>query len=73
MVRNRDSGGWHFQIQELVQAIPCRQSKELIESYLVKDHVDWSVIKENKICNNYQCHFTLFTGFKRESTQDSDK
>ena len=46
---------------------------ESIESDLVKDHIDWSVIKEHRSCNNYQCHFTLFTGFKRESTQDSDE
>ena len=32
----------------------------------------WSVIRKNRSCNNYQCHFTLFAGFKRESTQDSD-
>ena len=73
IVRNRDLGGWHLQIQQLVQAIPWRQSKESIESHLVKDRVDWSVIKENRSCNNHQCHFTLFTGFKRESTQDSDE
>ena len=24
-------------------------------------------------CNNYQCHLTLFVGFKRESTRDSDE
>ena len=76
IVRNRDSGGWHLTvsaIQQLVQAIPWRQSKESIESHLVKDRVDWSVIKKNKSCNKYQSHFTLFTGFKRESTQDSDE
>ena len=56
-----------------MQAIAWRQSKESIESHLVKDRVDCSVIKENRSCNNYQSHFTLFTGFKRESTQDSDE
>ena len=56
-----------------MQATPWRQNKESIESHSVKDRVDWSVIKENRSCNNYQCHVTLFIGFKRESTQDSDE
>ena len=54
-----------------MQAIPRRQSKETIESHLVKDRVDCSVIKKNRSCNIYQCHFTSFTGFTRESTEDS--
>ena len=70
IVRNQDSGGWHLHNQQFVQAIPCRQSKESIESHLVKDCIDWSVIKKNRSCNNYQCLFTLFTSFKK-STQDS--
>ena len=32
IVRNRDSGGWHSQVQQLVQVVPWRQSKESIES-----------------------------------------
>ena len=40
MVRIRDSGGWHLQTQQLVQAIPWKESKESIESHLLKDRVD---------------------------------
>ena len=70
--RNRDSGDWHLQIQQLVRAIPWRQSKGSKESHLEINRVVWSVIKKKGSRNNYQYYLILFTGFKRETTQDSD-
>ena len=32
-----------------------------------------SVIRKNRSCSNYQSHFNLFAGFKRELTQDLDE
>ena len=31
------------------------------------------VIRKNRSCSNYQSHFSLFAGFKRELTQVSDE
>ena len=32
-----------------------------------------SDVRKNRSRSNYQCHFSLFAGFKRESTQGSDQ
>ena len=46
ILRNGDSGGWHLQIQQLVQAFPWRQSKESVESHLLKDFADFVSYQE---------------------------
>ena len=70
IVRNRDSGGLHLQVQHLVQVIPWRQSKESIESPR-SCRIRQSSGKIE--AGNYQCHLSLFAGFKRESTQNSNE
>ena len=46
-----------------------KAKKGIDRRYLLKDRVDWAVIRKNRSCNIYQCRFTLFAGFKRETTQ----
>ena len=55
-----------------MQASPWKQSKESIERHLLKDRANLISDQEKYKHKNYQCHFTWFAGFKKESTQDSD-